>query len=143
MARVQDALAVAKEAKRRAEVEAARLVVERTSLFLEIGVAEDEVSSLQSQADKGKEAMEKDYQKALELIFAYGYECCMFKHNICGDHPKFPDGMPDIFEPLPLEFFMDPRCPPAPVAIEAIVAEVDKSEATKEPEVSALAGYQR
>ena len=73
------------EAKRKAEVEAARLEVERTFLLLEIGAAKDEVSSLLSQAGKDKEAMEEDNQKALELIFAYSHGCCVFKHNICGD----------------------------------------------------------
>ena len=46
------------------------------------------MSSLQSQAGKDKAAMEEDYQKALELIFAYGYGCCMFKHNIYDDQPE-------------------------------------------------------
>ena len=35
-------------------------------------MAKDKVSSLQSQADKDKEAMEEEYHKALEVIFAYG-----------------------------------------------------------------------
>ena len=43
------------------------------------------MSSLHSLAGKDKEAMEEDYQKALKLIFAYGYGCCVFKHNICVD----------------------------------------------------------
>ena len=64
-------------------------------LLLELGAAKDELSSLQSQAGKDKEAIEEDYQKALELIFAYGYECCVFKHNICGDQPELSDGMHD------------------------------------------------
>ena len=61
------------------------LEVEWTSLMLDIRVAKDEVSSLQYQVGKDKEAMEKDYQKALEVIFTYGYKCCSFKHNIYGD----------------------------------------------------------
>ena len=72
----------------------------------------DEVSSLQSQVGKDKEVMEEDYHKALELIFSYGYGCCVFKHNICGDQPEVLDGMPDSFDPLPPKFFMNPRCPP-------------------------------
>ena len=40
--RVQEVLAVAEEAKRRAEVETSRLKIERTSLLLEIGVEKDE-----------------------------------------------------------------------------------------------------
>ena len=61
LARVQDALAAVEEAKHKAKSEASRLDVERTSLLLEIGVAKEEVSSLQSQAGKDKEAIEKDY----------------------------------------------------------------------------------
>ena len=66
------------------------------------------MSFLQFQADKDKEAMEEDYHKALELIFYYGYGCYMFKHNICGDQPVVPDGMPDSSDSLPPEFFIDP-----------------------------------
>ena len=80
------------------------------------------MSSLQSQAGKDKASMEEDYQKALEPIFAYGYRCCMFKHNICGDQLEVPDGMPDSFDPLSPEFFMNPRCPLVPETIEATTA---------------------
>ena len=73
------------EARRKAEAETSRLEVERTSLLLELGAVKDELSFLYSQASKDKEAMEEDYQKALELIFAYDYRYCVFKHNICGD----------------------------------------------------------
>ena len=69
------------------------------------------MSSLQSQAGKDKAAIEENYQKALELIFAYGYGCCMFKHNICGDQPEVLNGMPDFFDPLPPEFFANLSCP--------------------------------
>ena len=48
LVRVKDSLVIAKEAKRNAEVEVARLEVERTSLMLEIGATKDEVSSLHS-----------------------------------------------------------------------------------------------
>ena len=75
---------VAKEAKRKVEVETTRLEVERTPFLLELGAAKDEVSSFKSQAGKDKEAIEEDYQKAQEVIFAYDYGCCMVKHNICG-----------------------------------------------------------
>ena len=76
LARVRDALAATKEAravaekaKHKAEAKAACLEVEWTSLLLEIGTAKDDVSSFHSQADKDKEAMEEDYQKALEANF--------------------------------------------------------------------------
>ena len=69
LARVRDALAVTEE-------------FERTSLLMDIRAAKDEVSSLQSQAVKDKEAMEEDYQKALELIFSYGLRvlCVQTQH---------------------------------------------------------------
>ena len=111
LARVQDALAIAEEARQKVDDEVAHLEVERTSLLLEIGTAKDEVSSLHSQASKDNEAMEEDYQKAMELIFAYGYRCCVFKHNIYEDQPEVIDGIPDSSYPVPLEFFMNPSCP--------------------------------
>ena len=89
------------------------------------------MSSPQSQGSKDKEVMEEDYQKALELIFAYGYECCMLKHNICGDHPEVPNGMPHSFDPLPSEFFMNPRCPPARAPTKAITIEAEQSKTTE------------
>ena len=45
------------------------------------------------------------------MIFAYGYACCVFKHNISGDHPKVPEGMPNYLDPLPPEFFLNLGCP--------------------------------
>ena len=117
LARVLDALVAAKEDARRSEVKIARLAVERTSLLLELEESKDEVSSLHSQGGKDKEAMEKDYQKALELIFSYGYRCCGFKHSICGDQQEISDAMPNSVDPLPPKFFVNSRCPPAPTAL--------------------------
>ena len=139
--RAQSALAAVEEAKRKDKVETARLEVEWTSFLLEIGVAKDEVCSLQSQDGKDKEAMEEDYQKALEVIFAYGYGCCVFKHNICGDHPEVLDSMLNSSIPLPPEFFVNPRCPhsppppppPPPPATEDTIVSAYPSEAAKEP----------
>ena len=133
LARVRDALAVEEEAKHKAEAETTRLEVERTSLLLELGAAKDEVSSLQSQAGKDKEAMEEDYQKALEVIFAYDYGCCMFKHNICGRELDVPNDMLESSNPLHPEFFTKPRCPPAPVVAKAAATEVDLIEPAKDP----------
>ena len=66
--------------------------VDRTYLLLELRTVKDEVSSLQSQVSQDKDAMEEEYHKALEVIFAYGYECCIFKHNICEDRPESQRG---------------------------------------------------
>ena len=140
LARVQEALVVVEEAKRKAKAETSRLEVERTSLLLELGAAKDEVSSLHSQAGKDTEAMEEDYQKDLKLIFSYGYGCCVFKHNICGNQLEVSNSMPDSSDLLPLEFFTNLGCPPALKAIEVTVAEAKQSEVTKEPAESAPIG---
>ena len=82
LAGVRVAIEAVEEARCMVDVEVARLEVERTSLMLDIGADKDEVSSFQSQTGKENEAMGEDYQKA---FFAYGYECCAFKHKIYGD----------------------------------------------------------
>ena len=130
--RVQHALAVAEEDGRKLEAEVSSLAVERTSLLLERGASKDEVSSFHSQAGKDKEAMEEDYQKALGLMFSYGYGCCAFKHSIYSDQPGIPDDMPDSADPLPLEFFMNPRCPPALTVVKVKAVEVDLGEVAKD-----------
>ena len=94
-------------------------------------MVKDEVSSLQSQANKDKEAMKEENQKALEVIFAYGYGCCVFKHNICGDLPEVSEGMPDSTNPLPLKFFVNLGCPPIQAASEATTTEVPLNKAVK------------
>ena len=126
-------MAATKEDGHRLEVEVARLAVEQTSLFLKLQASKYEVSSLYSQVGKDKEAMEEDYHKALEHIFAHGYGCCAFKHNICGDQLGIPDGMPDSTYPLPLEFFENLGCPQAPTAIETKAVEVHLGEEAKDP----------
>ena len=85
----------------RIEAEFACVEVERTSLFLELEVSKREVSSLHARASKDREDMVEDYQGSLDLIFPYGYGCCSFKNNICGDRLDIPDGMPDASNLLP------------------------------------------
>ena len=48
LARVQNALAVADEAMRKAEDEVSHLAIERVSLLLELGTSKDKVSALQA-----------------------------------------------------------------------------------------------
>ena len=72
------------------------------------------------------------------MIFAYGYGCFVFKHNICGDHPEVLDGMLDSSDPLPPDFLVNLRFPLAPAATEATTVEVDQSEAAKEPKRTAF-----
>ena len=48
LARVQNALPVAKEARRKAKYKASRLADERVSLLLELGTCKDEVSAIRT-----------------------------------------------------------------------------------------------
>ena len=131
-------MATAEEGKCKGEAETALLKIEQTSLLLELETTKDEVSSLHSQAGRDKEDMEEKYQKALEVIFAYGFGCCVFKHNISGDHPEVPDSMPDFADPLPSEFFANPGCSPVQAVAKATGTKTPPSETAKEPmEVSA------
>ena len=115
------------KARRKVEVETARFEVE---LLLEIGATKDEVCSLQPHVSKDKEAIEEDYQKAMEVIFVYGYGCCTFKHSIYGDLSEVPDSMPRLFRPVaPPKFFMNPKCLPVLAAIKDTTAETHLSEA--------------
>ena len=98
----------AEEGERRLEVEIvllepkfAYVEAEWTSLLLELKASKHEVSSLHSRENKDREDMTKDYQGSLDLIFAYGYGCCAFKDNICGNRPNIPYGMPNSSNPLP------------------------------------------
>ena len=112
LARVQESLPATEEGRSKADAETACLEVKRTSLLLKLGATKYAVSSFCSQAGRDKEAMEEEYKKALEVIFAYGYECCVFKHNIYGNHPDVPVDMHDFVDPLPPKFFVNPGCPP-------------------------------
>ena len=108
LAKVQNALAVSEEARRKAEDEASRLAVERISLLLELGTSKDEVSALQVQALNEKKALDEAFEKGFDVIFNYGYSCCAFANNICGSQPVVPDRMPDTSKSLSPEFFINP-----------------------------------
>ena len=105
LARVQNALVVTKEARRKADDKVSRLTDERVSLLLELGTCKDEMSAIRAEALKENEALREVYEEGLDVIFNYGYGCYAFAHNICGSQPKVPDGMPDMSKPLSLEFF--------------------------------------
>ena len=77
--------------------------------------------------------MGEEYQKAVEVIFAYGYGCYVFKHNICEDCPEVLEGMPDSADPLPPEFFVNPGCPLIKMATKATTTGAPPSKTAKEP----------
>ena len=88
LARVQNALAVAEKARRKAEDEANRLADERVSLLLKLGTCKDEPSAIREKALKEKKALEEAYEEGFDVIFNYGYGCCAFAHNFCGSQPE-------------------------------------------------------
>ena len=118
----------------RLEADLAHIEAERPPLLLELKASKGEVSSLHARAKKDRKDMVKDYQGSLEVIFANGYGCCVFKNNICRDQSEIPDGMPNSTNLLPLEHFVNPRCPPALTAIEVKDAEVDQGGAVEDSE---------
>ena len=133
LTRVRDALEVVEEDGRGLEAEFSHLMVERTSLLIDLKVSKDEVFALHSQASKDKESMAEEYHKALKQIFDYGYGSCAFKHGIRGDRTRTSPGMPDSVKPLPLEFFTNLGCPRALPLVEAKAAEVLLVETVKDP----------
>ena len=78
------------------------------------------MSALKEWALKEKKSLEEAYDEGFDVIFNYGYGRCAFAHNICGSQPVVPDGMPYTSKSLPLEFFINPRCPPSTVSGEAV-----------------------
>ena len=108
----------------RLELEFTRVEAERTLLLLELVASKHEMFSFHARVSKDREDKVEDYQGSLDLIFAYGYGFCTFKNNIYSDRLDIPDGMLDFSNPLPPEFFDNPRCPPTLATDEAIDAEV-------------------
>ena len=96
LARVRNALAVVEEARWKEDDEGSRLTDERVSLLLELGTCKNEMSAIQAEALKEREA----YEEGFDVIFNYGNGCCDFAQNICASQPEVPDGMPDKSKPL-------------------------------------------
>ena len=110
---VQQALAAAREACRKAKEETCHLTDERLSLIMELGAGKEELAAFQAKATAQRKAMEEEFDVSSDVIFNYGYGCGAFAHNICGSKPMILAEMPDTSKPLPLEFFINPRCPPS------------------------------
>ena len=118
-------MAAAKEAGQKADEEICQLTDERLSLIIELGAGKEELAAFQAKAAVDRMAMEEEFDANSDVIFNYGYGCCAFAHDICGSKPMIPAGMPDTSEPLPLEFFVNPRCPPSASSDPSAVVAVD------------------
>ena len=134
LARVQNALALAKEARRKAEFdhgtaqeafaamgeackkteeENSQLAEEKLALVIELGAVKDEFATFREKAATDREMMEVAFDSSGDTLFNYGYGCCTFAHDIRGSKPEIPDGMPNPSVPLTTDFFANPRCPPS------------------------------
>ena len=108
----REALAAVGEACKKAEEENGRLADEKLALVIELEAVNDEFSSFREKAAVDREMMEVELDSSGDTLFNYGYGCCAFTHNICGSKPQIQDGMPNPSVPLTAEFFANPRCPP-------------------------------
>ena len=68
----QQALATAREACWKVEEEICRLIDERLSLIMELGVGKEELITLQAKATTERKAMEEEFDVSSDVIFNYG-----------------------------------------------------------------------
>ena len=107
----QEALAATGEACKKAEEEKGHLADEKLALVIELGALKDEYATFRDKVVANKEAIEAEFDSIGDTLFNYGFGCCAFIYNICGSKPQTSDGMPNPSVPLTSEFFANPRCP--------------------------------
>ena len=122
-------MAAAKEACRRAEEENSRLTDERLSLLMELGASKEDFAAFRAKSSAEKSTLEAEFDASSDVIFDYGYGYCAFAHDIRGSNPMIPAGMPNTSTPLPLEFFVNPRCP---LGSSSVLPVVEPVETTRE-----------
>ena len=113
----QEALATTWEACKKAEEENDHLADEKLALVIELRALKDDFAAFREKAATDREAMEVEFDSSGDTLFNYGYGCCAFTHNICGSKPPILDGMPNPSVPLTTEFFANPRCPSSASAV--------------------------
>ena len=84
---------------------------EKLALVIELGAIKDDFAAFREKAAADRETMEVEFDSRGDTLFNYGYGCCPFTHNICGNKPQIPDGMSNPSVPLTTEFLNNPRCP--------------------------------
>ena len=116
LARAQRSLALAEEARRKAEFERGaaqaasaavgeackkaekennHLADEKLTLVIELGALKDDFAAFREKVAADREMMEAAFDLSDYTLFNYGYGCCAFTHNIHGSKPQIPDGMPN------------------------------------------------
>ena len=120
----QEAPAAVGEACKKAEEENNHLADEKLALVLKLGALKDDFAAFREKAATDREAIEAEFNSSGDTLFNYGYSCCAFTHNICGSKPQIPDGMPSPSIPPTTEFFSNPRCPPGVSAAASALAPI-------------------
>ena len=83
----QEALATVGEACKKAEEENGHLADEKLVLVIELGALKGDFAAFQKKTAADREAMEAEFDSSGDTLFNYGYGCCAFTHNICGNKP--------------------------------------------------------
>ena len=89
LARLQNALAVAEEDRRKADDEVSCLTDERVSLLLELGTYKDEISAIWAEAVRENVALREAYEGGLDVIFNYWYGAALSHITSVVATPKF------------------------------------------------------
>ena len=109
----QEVLASMGEACKKAKKENHQLAEEKLALIIKLGAVKDDFAVFREKAAAEKEMMEAAFDSSGDTLFNYGYGCCAFAHNICRSKPEIPDGMPNPLVLLTTDFFANPSCPPS------------------------------
>ena len=109
----QEAFPIVGEACMKAEEENNCLADERLALVMELGTIMDDFTAFREKAVADRETIEAKLDASGDMLFNYGYSCCVFTHNICRSNPQIQYGMPDPSVPLTPKFFANPRCSPS------------------------------
>ena len=109
----QEVLAATREACKKAEEENSQLAEEKLALVIELGAVKDDFAAFREKGAAEKKMLEAAFDLSGDTLFNYGYGCNAFVHNICGSKPEIPEGMPNPSVPLTVDFFSNPCCPPS------------------------------
>ena len=124
----QEVLAATREACKKAEEENSQLAEEKLALVIELGAVKDDFAAFREKGAAEKKMLEAAFDLSGDTLFNYGYGCNDFAHNICGSKPEIPEGMPNPSVPLTLDFFANPCCPPSASVAASVLDSVVVSE---------------
>ena len=138
----QEVLAATREACKKAEEENSQLGEEKLALVIELGAVKDDFAAFKEKAATEKEMLEAAFDSSGDTLFNYGYGCCAFAHNICESKLEIPEGMPNPSVPLTVDFFANPRYPPSVSVAASALDPVVVSEGDRSVNSPSLAGVE-